>query len=69
MSNRSKLHSRTLELLRDHPGTILEVAEATGLNYHWLVSFRRTGAGEGGDPGVSRVEKLYVYLSGKELDV
>lgn len=56
----SVLLSQTLALLDKTPATLREVADATGLSYDWLRSLK---SGRIDDPGVSRVEALFRYLT------
>lgn len=64
----TRLHERTLELVTNRPRdlTYEVIAEATGLDADWINAFRN---GRIKDPGVSKVEKLYTFLSGRELDI
>lgn len=62
------LHEKTLLLLdaRRKNEPLTKIAESAGLNYWWLVQFARH---RNNDPGVNGVEKLYRFLSGKQLDL
>lgn len=56
----------TQQLLHDSHRTHEEIFLATGLPMQWLSSLVR---GQTPDPSVNRVQKLYEFLSGKELKV
>ena len=62
------LLERTKYLLENRPRTLhLEkIAQETGLGMSWL---KMLSAGRIVNPGVTHIETLYVFLSGKELDV
>lgn len=62
----SKLCNQAHKLLEDRPRhvTLKQIEQATGLRVQWLQDFV---SGRTDDPGVKKVEKLYVHLSGKEL--
>jgi hypothetical protein len=64
----SILLTRTRELYRNRPASLKpsQIAAETGLSLPWLQDF---GWGRKGDPGVTKVERLYTYLSGKPLDL
>lgn len=61
-----KLMTVTQELLEKHDEDIFKIAVNTGLPYYWLRSFKTKRNKE---PGVNKVEQLYTYLSGKQLEV
>ena len=63
-----RLHARTLELLASRPKhlSLRKLAEETGINYNWLRNFSEKRRP---DPSVNTVEKLYVHLSGRALDI
>lgn len=65
---RSKLYVRTLELLRNRPRsqTLAVVSQDTGLPKEWLIAIISRPETS---PGVDRIEVLYEYLSGKQLQV
>jgi hypothetical protein len=64
----SALFSATFKLLDDRPRriTLAILEKETGIPEEWLKKF---GQGVIGDPGVIRVEKLFVALTGKPLDL
>lgn len=64
----TRLHERTLYLVhnRSRKLTYDMIAKEIGENPNWIKKF---SCGQISDPGVNKVEKLYVFLSGKELDV
>lgn len=63
-----RLHKKTLELLHNRPRTMTYeyIAEQTGLTFWWIQYFAKQ---KDKDPGVNKVETLYVFLSGRELDL
>ena len=63
-----KLLPTVLELWRNRPRsvTIMRVHMDTDIPFHWLVHFSK---GRVKNPPVDYVEKLYVHLSGRELDL
>lgn len=54
----------TLKLVKAEPRGLLEVAQKTGVPYHWL---RKYAAGKIPNPSVNRVEFLFKKLSAKKL--
>lgn len=61
------LLDRTLELLAQSDVPMKEIALGADVEYSWLKQIRRqhlTGKGVG-DPGVTRIEKVYKYLSAR----
>lgn len=58
------LHLLTVELLRSSGESTEAIAVETGLSYSWLVTF---AADRMRNPSVSKVQKLYEYLTGKPL--
>ncbi len=52
----------TLEKFKECNKTFLEISQETGLPYHWLTKLRWIK-----NPSVKRVQKLYEYLTGKDL--
>lgn len=64
----SQLAALTRQLLQDRPRskTYSIIALETGLSEAWLDDFNRN---TGRDFGVNRVESLYIYLSGKKLEL
>lgn len=63
----SKLLTKTLELLNASSLTVLEIHHQSGLSFHWLNQIKYSKKKV--DPAVSKVEKLYEFLSGKPLEV
>ena len=63
-----KLLTVTLSLWKERPRTqtIMRVHIDTEIPFHWLVHFSK---GRVKNPPVNYIETLYVYLSGKELDL
>jgi len=67
----SKLWNRTLELLEQTDKTIPEICVGAHVNHSWLMSIKY-GLGKRGhirNPSVDKVERLYEFLSGKQLDI
>lgn len=64
----SRLHAVTHELLRQRPRTLTldKIAEDTGLTIYWLMHY---SGNANCDPGVSKVETLYEYLTKTKLDL
>lgn len=62
----NRLRDRTLKLIkhRDRTVTLEIIAIETGLTRRWLEEFL---AGNIDDPGVVKVETLYVFLTGGPL--
>ena len=56
----------TLALMREKKFTLEEIHAATGLPFYWL---RKFAGREISNPGVNRVQRLYEFLSGRELVV
>lgn len=65
---RSKLYTRTIELLRNRPRTktLGQISHETGLPLGWLVSILCKPYLS---PSVDRIEVLYEYLSSRPLQV
>ena len=63
---RGSLYSKTLELLKDSGTPLPEIYKETNIPYYWLKNF---SSGKTLDPSVNRVQRLYEFLSGKELGV
>lgn len=63
---RTKLHIRTLELLKQDDRSTMDIAQGAEVPYHWLAVFRR---GDITNPSVDRVIRLYEYLSNNTLEV
>lgn len=62
----SKLLTKTRDLLKAKTtNEMAKIASDTGLPYTWLLAVRYKDA----SPAVDRIEKLYEYLSGFELEV
>lgn len=63
-----KLRERTLHLVVNRPKTLTywQIYQDTGITPEWLRAFVN---GRARAPSVDLVEKLYVYLSGDELDI
>jgi hypothetical protein len=62
----SRLFEKTLELLRDTDYTLKEVAEETGLTYALVQRLRVKNPPT---PNVEACERLYCFLSGKQLEL
>ena len=60
------LYERTLVLLKESEVSLPKVYLDTRLPYYWLKKF---SSGDIKNPSVNRVQKLYEYLTGRELDV
>lgn len=60
------LHQRTLDLMMASDKTVPEIYRDTGIPFYWLRKFRTR---EIQQPSVNRVQRLYEYLSGHELEV
>ena len=60
------LLTTTRRLLAETKQTHLDIYEATGIAPGWLVRF---GNGSITDPGVNRVECLFLHLGGKWADL
>lgn len=63
----SKLLARTLDLARASDEPLKSIAENSGIPYNWLYCFINYQRAK--SPNVIYVEALYVYLSGKPLDL
>lgn len=63
-----KLRPRALELVRNRPPsmTLKQLAQEAGVNLDWLKSF---SSNRMKTPTVDNVERVYTYLSGKELEL
>ena len=63
-----RLKKRTLELFRALPRNVKnnDIAKATGLKNAWITDFTK---GRINSPNVDYVEKLYIFLAKKSLDV
>lgn len=64
----SQLNIKTLYLLKNRSRrlTLDQIARDTQVSKSWL---RKYSEGKIDDPGTAKIEALYVYLSGKPLDV
>ena len=52
-------HEETVEMLLASPMTTREVADATGINKHWVAGLKK---GQFADPGVGKIERLYRFF-------
>lgn len=59
------LMRRTMEMLRER-GDLLKIYTDTKISFYWL---RKFANGEFRNPSVNRVQYLYEYLTGKQLDL
>ena len=57
---------KTMELVNDYEGSLPELYKATDISFYWLRKFKN---GEFANPSVNRVQWLYEFLSGKQLDL
>lgn len=65
----ARLRTKTQELVKAHlegGATLKQLSEATGLNYVFIHRFK---AGKDQSFNCDHVEKLYTYLTGRELNV
>lgn len=60
------LHARTLALLKQSKVPLPEIYKETDIPYYWLKKF---SSDEIKDPSVNRVQRLYEFLAGKQLEV
>lgn len=62
------LLERTLFLVRNRPPslTLEQIANDANINHNWLKAFAMARYS---NPRVREVERLYVHLSGKQLDL
>lgn len=58
------LHRKTVKLLETTPLTLIQIAESTGIGYHWLCKFKR---GAFRNPGVNTVQNLYEFLTARKI--
>lgn len=65
---RGQLHIRTLQLVRQRPRTVTfeMISRDTKLKIAWITSFCQD---RNIDCSVSKVEALYIYLTGKKLEL
>ena len=63
-----ELYQAVLRLIEERPRivTLKDIADGADVPLAWLKTF---AAGNISDPSVNRIEVLYVYLTGKTLDV
>lgn len=63
------LLSITLKLLKERSTDIsyTDISKATGLSIYWLANLNRNGKRTAKTPDVNKVQKLYEYLSKREL--
>lgn len=62
----TSLRDKTLELVNNYQGTLIELGHRTGVKPKWLWDFKN---GVHRKPDVCIVETLYVFLSGKKLEL
>lgn len=60
------LMSRTVKLLRRDTRSLTQISFDAQIPVDWL---KRLSSGRLRDPGVNRMQALYEYLTGKQLDV
>ena len=65
-SEHGSLFVRTRELLRVDPRPLDQIGKESGIPYLWLRDFSR---GALSDSSVHRIQKLYEFLKGVELEV
>lgn len=58
------LHEKTLDLLRSDKRGVDEISQKSDINKHWLGKFRQ---GRFKNPGVNTVEKLFHFLSKRNM--
>lgn len=63
------LLSVTLRLLRDRPASLSLklISEEASIPYAWLISLTKSNRAK--SPDVNKVQKLYEYLSKRELEL
>lgn len=63
-----KLRQQTLNLLKERPRhrTLARISMDTGIPFFWLEHFSK---GRTKNPNCDTVEKLYIYLTGRELEL
>lgn len=66
MAETSVLVTKTRELLHADKRSIPDIFKESGIPYYWLQNFSRNAMK---NPSVYKVEKLYTFLSGKELSL
>lgn len=66
MQRHSRLVDKTWQLLKDDTRILPVIYKECGIPYYWLQNF---SSGKMKNPSAYNVETLYVFLSGKELDV
>ncbi len=62
----NSLHEATRKLLLDTPIPVMRISKELKISYVWMMKFRN---GEIQDPGANRVQSLWEYLSGRDLEV
>lgn len=62
----AKLMVTVQNLIKDDPRSLPELYRDCGVPFYWLKKFIDGGYQ---NPSVNRVEYLYTFLSGKELDL
>ena len=64
LHNVSMLKERTIELLRESPKSVPMIAEDCGVSVRWLKYLK---ADKWDDPGVNKIERVYTYLTGRQI--
>lgn len=59
---KGSLHQETIRLMKERSQTLIEISQATGIPFYWLRKIE-----EFEDPSVNRIQRLYEYLSGRQL--
>lgn len=59
-----ELMKQTIALLNSSTSTVYQVAQDTGIPFHWLLNF---GASRYRNPSVNRVQYLYEHLKKQRL--
>jgi hypothetical protein len=62
----SDLYTKTIELIRSSGKPIKQIAEEAGVGQRWLHDLVN---GRFDDPGVKKIERLYLYLTNKKCVV
>lgn len=65
-NNPGKLMRRVHELLKQDPRSLPDIYRESGIPFYWLKKFND---GEYQNPSVNRVEYLYTFLTGRDLEV
>lgn len=65
------LLSVTLKLLKNRPEDVsyADISKATGLSIYWIINLNRDGKRIAKSPDVNKVQRLYEYLSKRELEL